>query len=90
MIYIQAVRLAGGTGHQHIAEVRWRDADDGSTATVSRAEMVDFIANKGGAVYACGGEGHIARVMVVDAPAPYLRTHADGVWGDNLLALPRF
>ena len=21
---------------------------------------------------------------------PYLRTHADGVWTDNLLALPRY
>ena len=29
-------------------------------------------------------------VGVVDANPPYIRTHADGVWTDNLLALPRF
>ena len=30
------------------------------------------------------------KVGVVDATPPYLRTHADGVWTDNLLALPRY
>jgi hypothetical protein len=30
------------------------------------------------------------RVHVVNAHPPYLQTYADGVWTDNLLALPRF
>lgn len=33
--------------------------------------------------------GRRAEVGVVDGPnGPYLRTYADGVWNDNLLALP--
>ena len=33
--------------------------------------------------------GQRADVGVVNAPnGPYLRTHADGQWNDNLLALP--
>jgi hypothetical protein len=30
------------------------------------------------------------QVLVVNANPPYLRTHADGQWSNNLLALPRF
>lgn len=34
-------------------------------------------------------KGNRADVGVVDGPSgPYLRTHADGKWNDNLLALP--
>lgn len=34
-------------------------------------------------------QGRRAEVGVVNGPSgPYLRTHADGVWNDNLLALP--
>jgi len=33
--------------------------------------------------------GRRANVGVIDGPnGPYLRTHADGQWNDNLLALP--
>ena len=33
--------------------------------------------------------GRRADIAVVDGPSgPYLRTHADGQWNDNLLALP--
>jgi len=33
--------------------------------------------------------GERANIAVVDGPTgPYLRTHADGQWNDNLLALP--
>jgi hypothetical protein len=33
--------------------------------------------------------GRRAEIGVVNAPSgPYLRTYADGVWNDNLLALP--
>jgi copper oxidase (laccase) domain-containing protein len=89
MIHIHAVRLSGGTGHEHITRVRWKNPDTSKTGENTRAEMVDWIKNKNGAAYVCGG-GHLARVLVVNAKPPYIRTHADGVWTDNLLALPRF
>lgn len=89
MVHIYAVRLSGGTGHQHISSVRWKNPDTDATGTSTRAEMVDWIKNKNGFAYVCGGR-HLAAVRVVNATPPYIRTFADGVWTDNLLALPRF
>ena len=51
--------------------------------------MVDWIKNKGGQAYVTNGNLQVA-VGVVEATPPYIRTHADGVWTDNLLALPTF
>ena len=34
--------------------------------------------------------GFIGEILRTPEGAPYLRTYADGVWTDNLLALPRF
>ena len=89
MIYIYSVRLSGGNLHQHITDVRWKNPDSGASGEASRAEMVRWIRNEGGKAYVCGG-GHLASVGVVNAEPPYIRSHADGVWNDNLLALPRF
>jgi len=89
VIYIHAVHMSGGTQHEHIASVRWKNPDTGKSGQSSRAEMVKWI-NAGNAAYACGGGGHMARVKVVNANPPYIRTHADGIWSDNLLALSRY
>jgi hypothetical protein len=88
MIYIYAVHLSGGHGHEHISSVRWKNPDNGNAGTSTRAEMVGWIEG-GGAAYVCGN-GHLARVRVVRSNPRYIRTYADGVWSDNLLALPRF
>jgi hypothetical protein len=89
MVYIYAVRLDRADHHEHITSVRWKNPDSGASGQSSKAEMVNWITNKKGAAYVCGN-GHLARVGVVNADPPYIRTHADGVWTDNLLALPRF
>ena len=52
--------------------------------------MVEWISKKNGSAYVCGDHAHIAKVGVVKADPPYIRTFADGVWNDNLLALPRY
>lgn len=49
--------------------------------------MVEFV-EKGNAVFVRGNPD--ARVGVVNAIPPYLRTYADGKWTNNLLSLPRF
>jgi hypothetical protein len=51
--------------------------------------MVEFIEG-GGAVRARDAYGDDVAVGVVEATPPYIRTHADGVWTDNLLSLPRY
>lgn len=89
MISIFAVRLSGGSKHEHIASVRWRNPDTDATGETSREEMVRWI-RAGGSAYVCGKEGWFARIGVVDANPPYIQTYADGSWTDNLLSLGRF
>jgi hypothetical protein len=89
-IYITARHMVGGSGHQHIASVRWRQTDDASkTGENTRDQMVDWIKNKGGVAYVTDGTNTVA-VGVRDANPPYLQTYADKVWTDNLLALSTY
>lgn len=85
--YITHVRLSppNSNDHQHITNVRW--SQPGQTGDSTRAAMVEFV-NNGNSVLVRGNPD--AQVGVVKATPPYLRTHADGVWTNNLLSLPRF
>jgi hypothetical protein len=89
MVFITHIRQAGGRGHEHITDVKWRDPADGKVGESSVPIMVAWIENKGGKAKVTDGQRTVD-VGVIKAQPPYLRTHADGVWTDNLLALPRF
>ncbi|WP_326837809.1 DUF3892 domain-containing protein [Amycolatopsis rhabdoformis] len=89
-IRITAIRLSGGQGHEHISHLWWTNPGDGSTGNNTRAGIVDWIENKNGKAYTEDAHGNRADVAV-RKPAhgsKYLQTHADGVWTNNLLALP--
>jgi hypothetical protein len=59
----------------------------GSNWKWTRQEVVDSIEGGTNTFYTLEG-GRRATVGVIRGPnGPYLRTHADGVWNDNLLAL---
>jgi hypothetical protein len=91
MIEITAIRLEEGSTHEHITNVLWRSAAT-ALGQCPRQAIVDWLAerNENQAVVADGsGWVHIAVVHRPNQPA-YIRTHADGVWTDNLLALPTF
>lgn len=92
MIAIHAVRMNGGSGHAHIAAVRWRNPDTDQTGESTTADVVRWLEAEPetNRAYVCGRGGHLARVGIVNAKPPYLRAFADDVWTDNLLALPRF
>lgn len=91
MVYIESIHLQGGTGHEHIAEVKWRNPSDGNADRSSVATMVDWIDNKGGTAKVRGGNTESTVGTVANGTKPkYLRTHADGTWNDNLLALPKY
>lgn len=91
MIYITEVHMsAGGTGHEHIAEVRWRNPQTEASGASTREVMVNWIKNESGDARVQDAAGEEARVGVVEANPPYIRTYADGIWNDNLLALPRY
>jgi hypothetical protein len=90
-IKITAIRQIGGSGHEHITHLWWTNPASGKTGDNERSQVVDWIENKGGKAYVEDHYGYRADVRVVTpAHGPkYLRTHADGRWTDNLLALPR-
>lgn len=89
-VYIVARHMEGGTtGHEHIAEVQWHNRETDAKGNSTRAAMVDWISNQKGDARVADGNSYV-RVGVVDANPPYIRTHADGKWTDNLLALPTY
>ena len=90
-IRITAIRMSGGSGHEHIARLWWTDPADSSSGDNTRAEIVAWIENKNGKAYVEDRSGHRVDVSVVTprVGSKYLRTYANGVWTDNLLALPR-
>lgn len=89
-IRFTAVRLSGGTTHQHIVRLWWSDPASGEIGDNSRAELVAWV-EEGGKAYVEDTFGNRVDVGVVTPRVgdKYLRTHADGKWTDNLLALPR-
>lgn len=88
MVYITAVRVSEPPGHERIELVRWRNPQGGATGQSTVAQMVEFLRGEN-VVKVRRGQTDV-EVGVVDAKPPYIRTHANGKWTDNLLALPRF
>jgi hypothetical protein len=81
-----AIRLSnGGWHHEHITYI-W----DATGAAHTRAAMVKFVAD-GGRAYVQDARGNKAylRVRTSSAGNRYVQTVADGIYTDNLLALPR-
>ncbi|MDQ4114641.1 MAG: DUF3892 domain-containing protein [Actinomycetota bacterium] len=89
-IRITAIRLSGGTQHEHISRLWWTNPSTGKTGDNTRSEIVSWLESGGNKAYVDDGAGHRVNVGVVDPAvgAKYLRTYADGVWTNNLLALP--
>jgi hypothetical protein len=90
MVNVTAIHMTGGTRHEHIASVRWNKPGTNESGQSTREVMVDWIRNKSGVAHVRGNDGSVSTVGVVNASPPYIRTHADGNWNDNLLALPRY
>jgi hypothetical protein len=90
-IKITDIRLEGGTEHEHIVHLWWTNPATGQNGTGTRASVVSWIEDKNGKAYTEDSQGNRADVLVVTPKSgeKYLRTFADGLWADNLLALPR-
>jgi hypothetical protein len=90
MVYIVAVHMIGGATHEHIASVRWVDHGTQETGQNTRPEMVVWIDKGGDARVRDTNRDVQVGTVHPQGRLPYIRTHSDGVWTDNLLALPRY
>ena len=91
-VRITHIRLSGARkANEYITHVKWQADVTGRIGVSSRETMVDWLEAKKGRAYVDNGAAR-APVGVVrpDGGPPYLRTHVDGAWTDNLLALPTF
>lgn len=91
-IRITAIHLEGGSGHEHIATLKWTNPANQKTGTNTRRQIVGWIENENGKAYVEDSQRHRVEVRVVTPRygEKYLRTYADGYPTDNLLSLPRF
>ena len=92
MIEITAIHLTDPPKHEHIALLRWRNIQTGSTGQSTVQQIIQWLeeskANQA-VVVNSDARAYVGVRRPKNGP-PYLRTHADGEWNDNLLALPRF
>jgi uncharacterized protein DUF3892 len=94
MIEITAVSFGQADqakAHEHITAVLWRSAGT-SQGHTSRQAIVEWLsASVANQAVVANGSDYVRVAVVRPADqAPYLRTQADGVWTDDLLALPTF
>jgi hypothetical protein len=87
-VYVTAITPTSAQQHAHITGIRWLDAGNSTSKTMTTSLGVDWL-NRGNKLWVAGETGAV-EVKVVNANPPYLRTVADNSYTDNLLALPRF
>jgi hypothetical protein len=94
MIEIIKRHMVGGQQHEHIGSVKYLNAQ-GVEKEATRQAMVDWLDDKtktnSAIVYSRDRKtsSYVGVVHRTGAP-DYIRTHADGKWTDNLLALDTY
>lgn len=91
-IRITCINKSGGNHadpHHAIETLGWVNEQSGETGKSTRLQVYDWIKG-GGAARVLDHREHSAQVGTREHGngTKYLQTHADGVWTDNLLALP--
>lgn len=91
MIEITARHMVGGNNNEHIAEVKYKNAQ-GLVKTATRQAMVNWLDDKDSnkaIVYSADrrSSSYVGTVHRTADP-DYIRTYADRQWNDNLLSLP--
>jgi Protein of unknown function (DUF3892) len=92
-IRITCIKKSGGyhdDPHHAISDLSWINDQTNATGNSSRQQVYDWIKNEDGVAYVRDSRGNQARVGTREhaSGTQYLQTYADGVWTDNLLALP--
>jgi hypothetical protein len=80
-----------GTHHEHIARLRGVNDSTGGNVEDTRAAWHDWVKG-GGVAYDRDARGNVAYVAarVSSAGNKYVQTVRDGIYTDNLMALPRY
>ena len=92
-IRVTCISKAGGdheNPHVAITRLNWINESTYDKGSSSRLEMYDWIKNKSGDAYVRDNHGNTVKVGTAETSlgTKYVRTYSDGVWTDNLLALP--
>jgi Protein of unknown function (DUF3892) len=92
-VRITCINKSGGNHadpHHAIESLGWLNEQSGSTGKSTRLEVYDWIKNKNGKAYVKDPRGHTAYLGTREHRngTRFVQTQADGVWTDNLLALP--
>lgn len=89
-LQILAVGFDGGGDHTHITCVRWRGASSFGVTTAA-AVIAWLQADAEHEAWVWDGKRAVGVEVFAPGDAPaYLRSRADGRWGDHLLRLPSF
>ena len=87
-VYVTAISPPTAEAHELVTGLRWLDSNNSTSTTMTVAQAVRWI-RRGGTLLVAGERGPV-KLAVVDTTPPHVRTVADGGYGDNLLALPRY
>jgi len=92
-IRITCIKKSGGyhaDPHHAIRELGWAEDDTRKTGTMSRLDLYRWIKDQKGRAYVRDSKGNRADVGTREHQngTQFVQTYADGVWTDNLLALP--
>lgn len=93
---IRIVRVHRPTGyngniHEAIADLQWVNEESGTTGVSTRETVYEWLM-AGGKAFVRDAARDVAYVetRITARGTKYLQTYADGIWKDNLLALPTF
>ena len=88
-IRIVGKRLGRGPAHEHISYLWWIGPVSDEIQYSSRDAMVNFIETQNGQAYVTDGV-YTAYLYVnrIGQGPKFVQTYADGIWTDDLLALP--
>lgn len=77
--------------HEAISTLGWINEATGKGSNISRVDLYDWLKLKGGVAYVTDSLGTRAFVKPRENGfgTKFVQTQADGIWSDNLLALPR-
>lgn len=92
MITFTAREMSGGTGHEHIIRLWWSDQTTGQNGDMDIGTATQWLDKPANRAYVKDQmfPGQYVEAFVVKPQYGhwYIRTHANGRWTDNFLALP--